>query len=91
MTQMMTDTKVITTAVQLACRAPSLHNSQPWRRVASSTSVDLFVDPHRTGTSTDRSGREASSAVVPSWVSLPHLVLHVSPPTTTPKLSVRPP
>ena len=59
MAQMMADTKVITTAVQLACRAPSLHNSQPWRWVASSTSVDLFVDPHRTVTSTDRSGREA--------------------------------
>ena len=59
MTQTMADTKVITTAVELACRAPSLHNSQPWRWVASSTSVDLFVDPHRTVTSTDRSGREA--------------------------------
>jgi nitroreductase len=59
MTQMMTDTKVITTAVELACRAPSLHNSQPWQWVAASTSVDLFVDPDRTVTSTDRSGREA--------------------------------
>ena len=59
MTQTMVDTKVITTAVELACRAPSLHNSQPWRWVAGSTSVDLFVDPHRTVTSTDRSGREA--------------------------------
>ena len=47
MTQTMADTKVITTAVELACRAPSLHNSQPWQWVASSTSVDLFVDPHR--------------------------------------------
>lgn len=59
MTQMIADTNVITTAVELACRAPSLHNSQPWRWLASSTSVDLFVDPHRTVTSTDRSGREA--------------------------------
>jgi len=59
MTQLMMDAKLITTAVELACRAPSLHNSQPWRWVASSTSVDLFVDPHRTVTSTDRSGREA--------------------------------
>jgi nitroreductase len=59
MTQVMVDTSVITTAVELACRAPSLHNSQPWRWVAGSTSVDLFVDPHRTVTSTDRSGREA--------------------------------
>ena len=59
MTQMMTDTKVVTTAVELACRAPSLHNSQPWRWVASGASVDLFVDPRRTMTSTDRSPREA--------------------------------
>jgi hypothetical protein len=59
MTQMMADTKVITTAVELACRAPSLHNSQPWQWVAGSTSVDLIVDPLRTVTSTDRSGREA--------------------------------
>ena len=59
MTQMIADTKVITTAVELACRAPSLHNSQPWQWIASSTRVDLFVDPHRTVISTDRSGREA--------------------------------
>jgi nitroreductase len=59
MTQLTADTKVITTAVELACRAPSLHNSQPWQWVASGTSVDLFVDPHRTVTSTDKSGREA--------------------------------
>ncbi len=59
MTQTMADTKVITTAVELACRAPSLHNSQPWNWVATSTSVDLFVDPLRMVTSTDKSGREA--------------------------------
>ena len=59
MAETMADVKEITTAVELACRAPSLHNSQPWRWVASSTSVDLFVDPHRTVTSTDPSGREA--------------------------------
>ena len=59
MTQMIAGTKVIATAIELACRAPSLHNSQPWRWVASGTSVDLFVDPHRTVTSTDTSGREA--------------------------------
>lgn len=59
MAQMTADTDVITAAVELACRAPSLHNSQPWRWVASDTSVDLFVDSHRTVTSTDTSGREA--------------------------------
>lgn len=59
MIQMMPDTNVITTAVELACHAPSLHNSQPWKWVAGSTSVDLFVDPLRMVTSTDKSGREA--------------------------------
>ncbi|BBZ49071.1 nitroreductase family protein [Mycobacterium heidelbergense] len=59
MTQTTVDTGVITGAVELACRAPSLHNIQPWRWVAGRASVDLFVDPHRTVTSTDKSGREA--------------------------------
>ncbi|WP_414686250.1 hypothetical protein, partial [Mycobacterium sp.] len=30
------DTRVITTAVELACHAPSLHNSQPWKWVVTS-------------------------------------------------------
>jgi nitroreductase len=59
MTRTTVDTGVITGAVELACRAPSLHNIQPWRWVVGATSVDLFVDPHRTVTATDRSGREA--------------------------------
>jgi len=52
-------TDVIARAVELACRAPSLHNSQPWRWVASPTALDLFTDPHRVVRSTDSSGREA--------------------------------
>ncbi|CAM4085229.1 Putative NAD(P)H nitroreductase acg [Mycobacterium basiliense] len=59
MTQTTVDTAVIANAVGLACRAPSLHNSQPWRWVAGSAVVDLFVDPHRMLTSADSSGREA--------------------------------
>jgi nitroreductase len=55
----MVDTEVTTRAVELACRAPSLHNSQPWRWVAGSTVVDLFADPRRMVGSTDSSGREA--------------------------------
>lgn len=51
--------EVIARAVELACRAPSLHNSQPWRWVASGTAVDLFADPQRVLRSTDSSGREA--------------------------------
>lgn len=59
MTKTAVATEVIARAVELACRAPSLHNSQPWRWVATSTTVDLFADPHRVVRSTDSSGREA--------------------------------
>jgi nitroreductase len=59
MTQMIADTSVITAAVELACRAPSLHNSQPWQWLARNMVVDLFIDPHRLVTATDTSGREA--------------------------------
>ncbi|ORV80204.1 Acg family FMN-binding oxidoreductase [Mycobacterium gastri] len=59
MTETMVDSGVITKAVELACHAPSLHNSQPWRWLAGSTAVDLFLDPHRLVTSADSSGREA--------------------------------
>jgi len=59
MTQTMVDTGIITRALELACRAPSLHNSQPWRWVVGRTSVDLFADPHRIVAEADSSGREA--------------------------------
>jgi hypothetical protein len=51
--------EVIARTVELACRAPSLHNSQPWRWVARPGAVDLFADPHRIVRSTDNFGREA--------------------------------
>ncbi|MGE0217016.1 Acg family FMN-binding oxidoreductase [Mycolicibacterium sp.] len=50
--------EVVVDAVELACRAPSLHNSQPWRWVASNRTVDLFLDPARL-VATDTGGREA--------------------------------
>ncbi len=50
---------LIADAIELACRAPSLHNSQPWRWVDKGRSVDLFLDPHRVVRSSDSSGREA--------------------------------
>jgi len=59
MTTTTVNIEVITKAVELACRAPSIHNSQPWRWVASSTVVDLFADPNRIVRSHDSSGREA--------------------------------
>lgn len=46
-------------AILLACRAPSVHNSQPWRWVAEDNLAHLFVDRQRTVPDTDRSGREA--------------------------------
>jgi hypothetical protein len=50
---------VLKKAVLLACRAPSVHNSQPWRWVAEGGVLHLFVDRHRTVPATDHSGREA--------------------------------
>ena len=53
------DTDILRAAVQLACRAPSLHNSQPWRWVAEGPGLDLYVDRSRILPSADKSGREA--------------------------------
>ncbi|AKN17855.2 NAD(P)H nitroreductase [Mycobacterium haemophilum DSM 44634] len=50
---------VVKKALLLACRAPSVHNSQPWRWVLEGAVLRLFVDPRRWVRSTDRSGREA--------------------------------
>jgi nitroreductase len=40
-------TDVLAQAVALACRAPSYHNSQPWRWVADRGVLNLFLDPSR--------------------------------------------
>jgi hypothetical protein len=53
------DSQVLKDAVLLACRAPSVHNSQPWRWVAEGPLLRLFVDRYRTVPGTDDSGREA--------------------------------
>ncbi len=55
----MVPAEVIKDAVTLACRAPSLHNSQPWRWMADDRGLHLFVDPNRVMYSADRRGREA--------------------------------
>jgi nitroreductase len=44
--------------VELACRAPSLHNSQPWHLKAHDGELRLFVEPRRAPHATDPSGRE---------------------------------
>jgi len=50
---------VIERAVALACRAPSVHNSQPWRWVLEGADLRLFAATSRTVPFTDISGREA--------------------------------
>ena len=49
---------VIRDAVALACRAPSVHNSQPWQWVADGSALHLFADRGRRASVIDRAGRE---------------------------------
>jgi nitroreductase len=59
MPQMTVDLEVVKRSVLLACRAPSVHNSQPWRWVSEGEGLHLYVDRSRWVQNTDRSGREA--------------------------------
>lgn len=49
---------VIRDAVALACRAPSVHNSQPWKWVADGSVLHLFADRERQVPNIDSTGRE---------------------------------
>ncbi|OBG29609.1 NAD(P)H nitroreductase [Mycobacterium sp. 852002-51057_SCH5723018] len=49
---------VLRDAVMLASRAPSLHNSRPWRWVVEGGRLHLWADPRRMVHATDRTGRE---------------------------------
>ncbi|WP_375481431.1 Acg family FMN-binding oxidoreductase [uncultured Mycobacterium sp.] len=59
MPQAVPDVEVVKSAVQLACRAPSIHNSQPWHWTLEGAELRLFIDRRRWVHSADRSGREA--------------------------------
>ncbi|SPM28374.1 Acg family FMN-binding oxidoreductase [Mycobacterium terramassiliense] len=50
--------EVIRDAIMLAGRAPSLHNSQPWRWVVAGARLQLWADRRRLMSATDRTGRE---------------------------------
>lgn len=50
--------EILANAVSLACRAPSLHNSQPWQWVADSGVLRLFLETTRV-LDYDQSRREA--------------------------------
>jgi len=58
MTQTVPGHDVIRNAVALACRAPSLHNTQPWRWTFDGAGLDLFADRRRAVLSSDSTGRE---------------------------------
>lgn len=52
------DRRTVMAALELACRAPSLHNSQPWRWRIADHSVHLYADDARRLAVADPSGRE---------------------------------
>ncbi|SFI76733.1 Nitroreductase family protein [Amycolatopsis sacchari] len=52
------DTQTVEAAIALAVRAPSLHNSQPWRWRVGDRSVHLYADRTRLLPETDPQGRD---------------------------------
>lgn len=56
--------------VELACRAPSLHNSQPWRWIFDAGRLHLMADHARVGHHTDVTGQEV---ILSCGAALDHL------------------
>ncbi|OBG39437.1 NAD(P)H nitroreductase [Mycobacterium alsense] len=52
------DAGTVRTALALASRAPSVHNTQPWRWRVDAASLHLYADPHRQLPNTDPDGRD---------------------------------
>ncbi|MEV4603630.1 NAD(P)H nitroreductase [Amycolatopsis sp. NPDC049253] len=52
------DDFTVKTAVAMAIRAPSVHNSQPWRWAKGARSLHLYADPSRQLAHTDPDGRD---------------------------------
>jgi hypothetical protein len=50
--------ETVRAVIALALRAPSIHNSQPWRWVTGDNSVHLFADPDRQLPITDPDSRD---------------------------------
>ena len=72
MAQTGVDAEVLSDAVRLACRAPSLHNSQPWKWVGEGTGLHLFLDRDRLVESSDDCG-PAREAIISCGAVLDHL------------------
>ncbi|PBC40081.1 hypothetical protein CJ179_33900 [Rhodococcus sp. ACS1] len=64
------DENVIRIAVDLACRAPSVHNSQPWQWTYADGQLDLYTERGRLLASADPSGRQL---VISCGAALNHL------------------
>jgi nitroreductase len=64
------DEQTVRSALALASRAPSVHNSQPWLWHYDDRTVQLLVDPHRWLPATDTIGRDM---VVSCGAALHHL------------------
>ena len=58
MTLTLPATDIVSQAIELARRAPSLHNSQPWRWRYENSRLNLYADTSRIIPSTDSAGRE---------------------------------
>jgi nitroreductase len=52
------DPDTVRAALELAVRAPSIHNSQPWRFRVGPTFIELHADPARQLEATDPDGRD---------------------------------
>jgi nitroreductase len=59
MARTIADRDIVSRAVAVATRAPSLHNSQPWLWVLRGAELELHLDHSRAVPNTDISGREA--------------------------------
>lgn len=52
------DLGTVRAAIELACRAPSVHNTQPWRWLLGERSIHLLADRSRQLPATDPEGRD---------------------------------
>lgn len=66
------DADTLRTVLTLATRAPSIHNTQPWRWRVGDTSLELFCQPDMQLHSTDPDGRDL---LVSCGVALHHCVV----------------
>ena len=66
------DTKTLRTVLTLATRAPSIHNTQPWRWRVGTANLDLFCQPDMQLRKTDPDGRDL---IISCGIALHHCVV----------------